>query len=99
MMKQRIISILKNKYFIAFVAVLIWLLFFERHGFIQQWRVNRDIRDLKRNKAFYKEEILKDSMVIEELKGDTDAIERLAREKYFMKKEGEDIFIIEENMD
>ncbi len=96
-MRSRIISILKSKYFIAFAAVLIWLMFFERHSFIHQWQINRDLRELKKDKAFYKDEIYKDSLFIEEIKNDLDALERFARERYYMKKDGEDIFIIEEN--
>ena len=98
-MKSRIIAILRNKYFIAFAALIIWLVFFERHSIIQQWRINSTLNELKREKSFYEEEIYKDSLAIDEIKNDTDALERLAREKYYMKKEGEDIFIIEESDD
>ncbi len=94
-MRSYILSILKNKFFIAFAAVMVWLIFFEHNSIIHQWRTNRSIRELKKEKAFYKREIYKDSIAIEEIKNDPEALERLAREKYYMKKEGEYIYIIE----
>ncbi len=95
-MKSKIIAIIKNKYFIAFAVVFVWLLFFERHNLIRQWRTARDIHELKKDKTFYKDEIYKDSLALDKIKSNPDALEKLAREKYFMKKEDEDIFIIEE---
>ncbi len=98
-MRSKIFSIIRNKYFIAFAAVIIWLLFFERHSFVQQWRINKGLREFKKEKAFYEKEIYKDSTAIDEIENDVEALEKLAREKYYMKKEEEDIFIIEETED
>ena len=98
-MRSYILSIISNKYFIAFAAVIIWLLFFERHSVIQQWKVNSGLKELKKDKAFYEKEIYRDSISIEEIKNDPEALERLAREKYYMKKENEVIFIIEEKVE
>ncbi len=95
-MRSYIISILKNKFFIAFVLVMVWLIFFEHHSLIHQWRSGRIIREFKKEKAFYKKQIYQDSLAIEEITNDPDALERLAREKYYMKKEGENIYIIKE---
>jgi len=95
-MRFGIPSLLRNKYFLAFVVVLVWLLFFDTHSFIRQWRLQRQLRELQAERDYYREEILRDSMAIEELKGDPEALERYAREQYHMKREGEDIYIIVE---
>lgn len=90
-------SFLRNKYFIALFVVFVWLLFFDSHSFFRQWRTHRELRDLRQQKEFYLEEIEHDSLAIDRLKNDPDAMERYAREQYWMKKEGEDIYIITED--
>jgi len=88
---------LRNKYLIALLAVLVWLLFFDSHNLIQQWRMQRQLQELRQEREFYLEEIRRDSTAIDELKNDPDALERYARERFLMKKEGEDVFIIVED--
>ena len=95
-MRFRIPSLLRNKYFLAFLVVLVWLLFFDTHSFVWQWRMQRQLKELQAERDYYREQILRDSMAIEELKGDPEALERYARERYHMKREGEDIYIIVE---
>ena len=88
---------MRNKYLIALLAVLVWLLFFDSHNLIQQWRMQRQLQELRQEREFYLEEIRRDSTAIEELTNDPDALERYARERFLMKKEGEDVFIIVED--
>ncbi len=95
-MWSRIPNFLRNKYVIALIMVFVWLLFFDNHSLVQHWRLRREIRDLQQQQEFYLKEYRRDSLAIERLKNDPDALERYAREKYMMKKEGEDIYIITE---
>ncbi len=93
-MKPKPPPFLRNKYLIALVAVGVWLLFFDKNNLLQQYRMHRQLRDLSREMHYYREQILSDSLAIQELMEDPHALERFAREQYLMKKEGEDIFII-----
>ncbi len=96
-MKIKFINIppfLKNKYIIAIILVLIWLLFFDSNNFFQQIRFSREINKLNSERSYYLEEIKKDSIAKKELEEDPEALERFAREQYYMKREGEDVFII-----
>lgn len=86
--------LLKNKYFLALLAVGIWLMFFDKNNFIHQWRLQRQLNELKRDREYYLQEIERDSTAIRQLKDDPEELERYARENYLMKKEGEDIYII-----
>jgi cell division protein DivIC len=88
---------MKNKYIIALVVALVWLAFFDNNNLIQQWRLRKQLIELRRDKNYYNEEIARDSTAIRELKENSEALERYARENYLMKKEGEDIFIIIED--
>ncbi len=96
-MWSKIPPILKNKYFLVFIALLVWLVFFDTHNFIQQYRMHQQLRNLHKEREYFLEEIKRDSLAIEELKNDPDALERYAREQYHMKREGEDVYVIVED--
>jgi cell division protein FtsB len=56
--------------------------------------LNKQIQGLEENKKYYQEEIQKDKQNIKLLKN-PDQVEKYAREKYYMKKDSEDIYIVE----
>ncbi len=58
-------------------------------------RTSLEIRELNKEKAIYEASILRDSLLIENLKND-EFLERYAREKYFMQGKGEQVFIVED---
>jgi len=70
------------------------MLFFDTNSWFIHQELNDDIDALEDNKDFYIEEIKKDNTFIEKMKDSLEQ-EKFAREKYYLKKENEDIFIIE----
>ncbi len=70
------------------------MLFFDSNSLLIHQDLNEDITDLENEKTYYRNEIEKDNKAIKELSTD-EGIEKMAREKYYMKKENEDIYIIE----
>jgi cell division protein DivIC len=88
------LSFLGNKYYLTLVAFIIWMLFFDNYSYFEHRFLNEQIDELNDNKKYYKSEIAKDSIKIKNLKNDN-MTEKYAREKYFMKKDSEDIYIIE----
>jgi cell division protein DivIC len=85
---------MSNKYLLVLILFLIWMFFFDTNSFFIHNELNHDINALEDNKEFYKGEIKKDKIFIEKM-NDSSEIEKFAREEYFLKKENEDIFIIE----
>ena len=85
---------ISNKYVLILILFFVWMFFFDTNSWFIHKELNDDIRDLEDNKEFYKEEIQQDKKFIEKMK-DSNEQEKFAREKYFLKKEGEDIYIIE----
>ncbi len=85
---------LKNKYVLVSLAALVWLSFFDNNNFFQQYRLKKQLNQLHRDKAYYEQEIMKDSTAVVEIRNNPGALEKLAREKYLMKKDNEDIYII-----
>ena len=70
------------------------MLFFDANSLIIHSELNGEINNLENEKAYYRNEIQKDKKAIKELSTE-EGVERMAREKYYMKKENEDIYIIE----
>lgn len=95
-MKIKTSNLLKNKYIIILICFLIWMTFCDRNKFITQIKITRELKNEINNKKFFKEEIKKDSTKLNNLKNNIKDVEKLAREKYLMKKDGEDIYIIRE---
>jgi cell division protein FtsB len=85
---------LGNRYVLVIVFVIIWLLFLDNYSYFEHRALNKELKELEDNKEYYLNEIGKDSMAIKQLKNG-DQTEHYAREKYYMKREDEDIYIIE----
>lgn len=93
---NRLVSLLKNKYFITSIAFLVWMLFFDRNDIIAQFDYRNDVLKLKNEKEFYVKEIAQVEKDLTELTTDQQKLEKFAREKYMMKKDNEDVFVIVE---
>jgi cell division protein DivIC len=83
----------QNKYYLTLALFGVWMLLFDKHDFWTQIQLQRSMSKLKEDKKFYEQKIL-------EAKGDQLDVqlnkEKYAREKYFMSRSNEDVFIIEE---
>tara|TARA_B100000795_G_scaffold158062_1_gene118732 strand:+ start:30641 stop:30961 length:321 start_codon:yes stop_codon:yes gene_type:complete len=83
-----------NIYVLILALFLVWMFFFDANNYFFHKELSDDIEALEQNKEFYTAEIQKDKSFIEKMKDSTE-MERFAREKYYLKKENEDIYIIE----
>ncbi len=70
------------------------MIFIDSNSLLIHRELNQDIKDLEDEKEYYKNEIEKDKKAIKELSTE-EGVERMARETYYMKKDNEDIYIIE----
>ena len=73
--------------------LLVWILIFDENTHLNRG-FDKEIKELKTTIDFYKKEIAKDKQTIKQLQ-DSLQLERFAREKYLMKKDNEDVYIIE----
>ncbi len=85
---------INNKYFYTGLVFLIWWVYFDQESIIVQYNLAKIRTGLENQKEFYLEEIEKDKAAINTLQNDTVELEKYAREKYFMKKDDEDVFVI-----
>lgn len=93
-MKFKIPSLFKNIYFIIIMLFIIWMLFFDSNSWLVHRELNKKVYKLENQKDFYIDGIKKDEEELSKMKTDS-GLEEYAREKLFMKKEDEEIFIIE----
>jgi cell division protein DivIC len=86
---------LRNKfYWISACILLFWLLFFDRSNLLKQAEMHFMLKDIRSEIDFYEEEILKIEKEEKDLMGSEAALEKYAREKYYLKKEGETVFVL-----
>ena len=87
---------LKNKYTITFLSFLAIILFFDKNDFFTRRARDKELNSLLQSKAYYQKEIAAEQRELERLKNNPATLEKYAREKYLMKKENEDLFIVPE---
>jgi len=87
-----------NKYVLTTLGFLVWLTFFDQHDFILQHSYKKKLNGLKKESRYYSDQIEKNKKTMEELFTNNKNLERFAREKYYMKRDNEDIFVfVDEN--
>lgn len=90
---------LKNKYVLALIIFGFWMLFFDRNSMINQYRLVSSLHHLENEKTYYQTEIINDSTALVRLQNNDEELERYAREKYLMKRDNEDIYLIIDEAD
>ncbi len=87
-------SWLRNKFFIALIAFAVWMLFFDERDVFTMRHHRRELRDLQQSKKYYTDQIYKEKTELENLKNNPATLEKYAREKYYMKRDNEDLFLV-----
>ncbi|MGB0185399.1 MAG: FtsB family cell division protein [Flavobacteriaceae bacterium] len=91
---KKVLSPFRNIFLLVTIIFIIWMLFFDANSWLMHKELNKEIDALNTKKEFYEREINTDEKEIKVLQTDN-GIEKYAREEYNMKKENEDIYIIE----
>jgi len=92
--KKRWFGIVSNIYVLVLTIFTVWMVFFDTNSLMIHLELRREIDKLKKQQEFLREEITKDKEIIEKL-SDPKELEKFAREQYYLKREGEQIYLIE----
>jgi cell division protein DivIC len=95
-MIKKLPPVFRNFYFVIGVCFLVWMTFLDANDLITRFQMGAKLRSLDKEKKFYIEKIAQVQKDREELMTNKQLLEKFAREKYLMKKESEDVFIIQE---
>lgn len=87
-------SWLRNKYLITVLGFIAWMLFIDRNDLPTQWRRVKELRTLQQSEKTMDKQISDTKQELELLKTNPSTLEKYAREKYMMKKDNEDLYII-----
>jgi cell division protein FtsB len=93
-MKEFFSTYINNRYFYTGLAFIVWMVFFDSDNYREQLRLSGKIDQLQQQENFYRTEIQKNKSALNALKYDTSQLEKYAREKYFMKKDNEDVYVV-----
>ncbi len=91
---KRLPKIFKNFYFLFTVGFLIWMMFLDANDLGTQIQRSRRQSVLEKEKEFYQQKIRQVEKEREELLSNDELLEKFSREKYLMKKPGEDVYVI-----
>jgi len=86
----------KNFYFLFTLFFIVWMVFIDSNDILTQFKLGSKIKELEKQKEFYqdrKNKILADR---EELMSNYELLEKFARERYLMKRESEDLYVVVE---
>lgn len=97
---DKLLRLVRSKYFLSVAAFAVWMMFFDKNDIVAQYEYKSQVEKLQEEKDFYVKEIAQVKKDLSELNSNLNTAEKFAREKYFMKKDNEDVFvIIEENQE
>jgi cell division protein FtsB len=95
-MLKKLPKAFRNFYVIATAVFFTWMLLLDSNNLIARYQLSSKLSSLENEKDYYEEKIREVQKDHDELFGDRESIEKFAREKYLMKKESEDIFVVVE---
>ena len=91
---QRLLLLVRNKFFWVTAAFLVWMLFFDKNDLLSQYQFHQQLSKLKTERDFYTKQTAQVTKDLNELTSNPAQLEKFAREKYLMKKDNEDVYVI-----
>jgi cell division protein FtsB len=83
-----------NRYVITLLAFTVWMIFLDTNSLKKQKLLDKKIDEINQMKVFYRAEIAKNNQAINEIQNNPAIIEKYAREKYLMKRDNEDVYVV-----
>jgi cell division protein DivIC len=92
---QQIPPFIRNKFVLATLGFVVWMLFFDRNDLFTQMERQRELNELKQSRQYFEKQIAENRKFSKDLQFNASTIEKYARERYLMKRDNEDLFIIQ----
>lgn len=90
---KRVPSIFKTRYALVLYAFAAWMTFFDANNLFYRLQIYSDLRQARQQRAYYQEELAQIKQEMQQLFSNEASLERFAREKYYMKRPDEDVFV------
>ena len=92
--KKKWFGIVSNIYVLVLTLFTVWMVFFDTNSLLIHLELRREIDKRRKQPEVLREEIARDKEIIEKL-SDPKELEKFAREQYYLKRKGEEIYLIE----
>jgi cell division protein FtsB len=96
---KKIFPILINRYFLVSVGFVVWMLFFDQRDYFQQKERTDELKKVEAVKKYYSDEIEQTKKQLNNLQSNPTAIEKFARERYLLKRDGEEVYLFQDTAD
>ena len=91
---HKILPYIRNKYTFTLLAFVVWVSFFDKNDVLSQMDLRKEVKKLEEEKKYFVTEIGNNKNDMKELMTNPKNLEKFAREKYLMKKDDEDVFVL-----
>jgi cell division protein FtsB len=91
---RKIPSSLRNRYALLALALLVWITFLDRNDIWTTLKNRRELSRMRDQREWYTKEIERTNEQLHEISSNKQLLEKFARERYLMKRENEDIFVL-----
>ena len=88
-------AVVSNRYTLALAAFIVWIVFFDENNMFVQRERTQDLVQLNKKIEYYKGQVTQARQELKDLDNDPALLEKYAREKYFMKRDNEEVFIFD----
>ena len=92
---RKIPPFIYNKYFLATALFAVWMLFFDRNDFFTQVSRKSELNQIEESKEYFAQKIAEGKKFSSDMRSSADAVEKFVREKYLMKRDNEDLYLIQ----
>lgn len=93
---RKLLKVLTNKFLLTGIVFAVWMIFFDQNNWTAQKERSKAIKEVERNIAYLNTEIARMEKEHYELTQNPERLEQYARERYKMKKDNEDVYIVEQ---
>jgi cell division protein DivIC len=92
---KKLFRVIFNKYLLTAGAFIAWMTFFDQNDWMTQKETRKQLQDTKDHIQFLTAQTEEMENDLKRLQSDPQRLEQFAREKYRMKRDNEDLYIIE----
>ena len=90
-----LLSVFASRYLLAITAFAVWIIFFDENNLFVQRQRTKELNELKTKIEYYRTQVDLTKKELKDLQNDPAALEKYAREKYFMKRDNEEVFVVD----
>lgn len=91
----RLLALMSNRYVLVLLVFSLWVIFFDANSVINIYRARRRVASLEEKKRYYDACIAADEARLRDLKTSRMSLEKFARERYYMRRANEDVYVVE----